>query len=151
MSPSEQTHTAAVSSDPAPPHASHATVAHSETSLRRNRHRLRWVAAIAVAALVLWGAVVGSGPHSRTGPTTSVAGELETAIVKRAPLRVSVDAEGVLESVHSDVVISQVEWKTKIIMLVPEGTAVERGDIVCELDTSDLVARLDARRANGGR
>jgi len=115
----------------------------SSSGLLRNRRR--WLIGFAVGAVLL-GAVVTTSARKRGAVSPPAGSELETASVKRAALTVTVEAEGVLESCSSETLISQVEWRTKIITLVPEGTEVERGDVLCELDASKLTTKLDQRR-----
>jgi RND family efflux transporter MFP subunit len=63
--------------------------------------------------------------------------------VKRGTLRGDVFVWGVLEaaSPRPDVVC-EVEGTTVILKILPEGTAVKQGDLVCELDSSRLRDRL---------
>lgn len=111
----------------------------------RSRHGKMWMIGLTVSAVLLWGAVLSTSAR-KTGPRFPDDTPLETAFVKRAALQVSVECEGLLESASSELLVNQVEWRTKIIKIVPEGTYVERGDIVCELDASDLNTKLDERR-----
>lgn len=70
------------------------------------------------------------------------AGELALAPVKRGPFRVAVTDQGNLDSMNNVTLKSKVDGRTTIIHLVPEGTKVEEGELVCELDSSVLIEDL---------
>ena len=55
--------------------------------------------------------------------------------VKLANLPVTVVEYGNLESSQNEDVYCQVEGQTTIISIIPEGTKVKKGELVCELDT----------------
>jgi len=54
------------------------------------------------------------------------------------PLDILVTERGTLDSMRNAVLTSKVEGATTIISIVPEGSAVKAGDLVCELDSSAL-------------
>ncbi len=101
--------------------------------------------------------VAGNQPKATRG-----AGPLELQ-VKPANLVVSVVERGVLDARRHDDVFSNIKGTTTIIQLMPEGTRVKKGDIVCELDASNLRdqltnatiavenAKLDYQRAESAR
>jgi HlyD family secretion protein len=62
---------------------------------------------------------------------------LET--VKRAPFQITAIERGFLDSMKNAVLTSKVEGSNTIISIVPEGTHVKEGDLICELDSSALV------------
>jgi HlyD family secretion protein len=62
--------------------------------------------------------------------------------VRTAPFLVSVAVQGTLDSQRNGTVTNQVEGTTTIISIVPEGTKVKKGDIVCELDASAIDEKL---------
>ena len=62
-----------------------------------------------------------------------------TAAVVRGPLRISVIASGSMKAKEQIVIKNEVEGKTSIIYLVPEGTRVQKGDLLVELDASRLL------------
>ncbi len=49
------------------------------------------------------------------------------------------------KSPHGVTVVCQVEGGGRILSIVPEGTHVKRGDLLCELDASSLKDRLTER------
>ena len=73
--------------------------------------------------------------------TARVAGRLELQ-VKPADLVVSVVEPGVLDVARHNDVFSNVKGTTTIIHLMPEGTLVKKGEIVCELDAANLRDQL---------
>ena len=62
--------------------------------------------------------------------------------VKAANLPVTVSERGALESSSNDDAYCQVEGQTTIITIVPEGTRVTKGQLVCELDSATLKDQL---------
>jgi multidrug resistance efflux pump len=66
--------------------------------------------------------------------------------VKPANLPVTVTERGILESSQNKDVFNKVEGQTTIIMILPEGTAVTKGQVVCELDSSALQDNLKNQR-----
>lgn len=63
--------------------------------------------------------------------------------VKRADMLVSVSEEGALRALNETVIRSTLEGFNRIIHLVPEGSYVEKGDLLVELDSSGLKDRLN--------
>jgi len=76
------------------------------------------------------------------------SGEAEDAlhIVRRGDLRITLVENGVLQAKHSAQVVSLARRGGKIMSLVEEGTVVEEGDVLCELDATPLIERLQERR-----
>jgi len=62
-----------------------------------------------------------------------------TFTVKEGPLRISVTESGAIQAREQIILKSEVEGKTSIISLVDEGTKVEKGDLLIELDSSSLL------------
>lgn len=100
--------------------------------------RLRWplLGALALAAgLLFWRAAppewFGAAPVAK----------LEGALVRRGPLLISVLARGDLAAADSVDLKSEVEGRTTILSLLPEGSRVEQGDLVCELDATPLIEK----------
>ena len=69
----------------------------------------------------------------------------------RGPLRITVEAPGRLESSQTSTLVSKVEGTTTILSIVPEGTAVKKGDLVAELDSAALRDRLVDQRITAQR
>ncbi len=60
---------------------------------------------------------------------------------RRGPLRISVIEKGNLKAANSVDIKSEVEGRSTILFLIEEGSEVKKGDLLAELDTSDLVER----------
>jgi len=97
--------------------------------------RRRWVQVLVVllVILVVWflSSVIWSG--SRTNQQ-----DIPLFVVQRGPLTISVTESGTIKSRDQVVVKSQVEGRTTILTLIPEGTYVKKGDLLVELDSSSL-------------
>jgi len=90
--------------------------------------------AAAVAAVVLI-AVWAFKPGGASGEAVL------TAPVRRGPLLISVTESGTIRSRERVVLKSEVEGRTTILYIIPEGTYVEPGDLLVELDASGLEER----------
>ena len=75
-----------------------------------------------------WAAVAGRG-DDRDTPTFTA---------RQGPLTINVIASGNIQSRERVAVRSEVEGRTTILWLVEEGTHVEKGDLLVELDSSSL-------------
>ncbi len=82
----------------------------------------------------------GAGPGGWFDPEEVAA--IEGVPVRRGPLRISEVARGNLEAKNSARMVNELEGRTTILFLAEEGTYVEQGQLVCELDVSDLEDRL---------
>jgi multidrug efflux pump subunit AcrA (membrane-fusion protein) len=66
--------------------------------------------------------------------------------VKPGKLGRAVVASGFVEASENPSVLWRFESSAKILMLVPEGAAVKKGQIVCEMDPATLVDAFEARK-----
>ncbi|MBT5019427.1 MAG: HlyD family efflux transporter periplasmic adaptor subunit [Planctomicrobium sp.] len=66
-------------------------------------------------------------------------------IVSRGSLEQVLSQTGEIESADNDILISKCEWSTRILSIIPEGSWVEAGEIVAELDSSDIRKRFQER------
>jgi HlyD family secretion protein len=102
-----------------------------------DRSRVRQIALAAVAVvivvIVVGAVVVGRG----TGLVASSA-NIPTYQVRQGPLTISVVESGTIQSQEQVSLKSEVEGQTTIIYLIPEGTEVKEGDLLVELDASNL-------------
>lgn len=80
-----------------------------------------------------WRSLFWGSSASKATPKNLV---LERAI--RAPFLISLSVQGNLDSRKNATLTSLVEGTTTIISLVPEGTWVTQGEVVCELDSASL-------------
>ena len=97
----------------------------------------QWWAAAAVVALV--GVVSWVGGRSAGWFEGGAGVVLEGAAVRRGPLRMTAMVGGSLRAADSVSLICEVEGRTTILSLAPEGSRVKKGDVVCVLDASALV------------
>ena len=92
-----------------------------------------------VVLLALGGVAWSGGLDSLFGDEQSrppVAGD-----VRRGMLDISVVERGNLKAANSTVLKSEIEGQTTILLLKEEGTMVQAGDLVCELDATSLVEK----------
>ncbi len=101
------------------------------------------VAALGIAAVLV-------GVPGMSKPLTGLFASSRTDVipyeVRRANLPVTVTERGQLESSYNQDVLCQVEGQTTIISILPEGSPVTKGQLVCELDSSVLSDNLTNQR-----
>jgi HlyD family secretion protein len=73
------------------------------------------------------------------------ASPLDWHTVQRGDFLVSIIEGGTLKALHEVTVRSELEGVAKILSIVPEGTNVQMGDLLIELDSSDLRDRVNAQ------
>lgn len=88
------------------------------------------VVVVAIGLAVVWLKVVRGGE--------SATEQMATFVAKRGPLTISVLESGTIKSRDQIIIKNQVEGRTSIISLVPEGTRVKEGDLLVELDASTM-------------
>lgn len=98
--------------------------------------------------LLVLGGLAGAAGAVATGavqPQTWFSGKSATEQTKfnvkpveRKAFLISLPAQGPLDSAGNSILSSAVEGTTTIIKIVPEGTIVQKDEIVCELDASAL-------------
>jgi multidrug resistance efflux pump len=109
------------------------------TARRKSRRNLSWKRAALVVLAVLVGAYFCRGLFQRFKPYPPNA----FYKVKRADMLISVTEEGALRALNETVIRSGLEGVNRIIHLVPEGSYVQKGDLLVELDSSGLRDRLN--------
>jgi HlyD family secretion protein len=108
-----------------------------KNNAKNNRSRLKSpktigviVAVFLICLIVVWLKVVrGSG---------SSTSDFATFVVKRGPLTISVLEAGTIQPREQITLRNEVEGRTSIVSLVPDGTMVKAGDLLVELDASTL-------------
>jgi multidrug efflux pump subunit AcrA (membrane-fusion protein) len=124
---------------------------HGRSSGRRGRHKggrrwritrrgsVAWVTLLVLTAATFGGVAAWSNPFSYISQSSSP--EFATTIVKRGPLEVTLTEPGQLESANNTVLRHKVEFGggLTILKMVEEGTFVEKGQVLAELDTSRFV------------
>ena len=91
-------------------------------------------------------AVSGIEPPTQKKAQTKAVSDVPVAEVKSGKFKVSVSELGSIEAARSMDVLCQVEGQTTIIAILPEGTRVKKGQLVCELDSAALRDRLVNQR-----
>jgi len=91
----------------------------------------------AFAALVA--ASIGAAKLGWLENNDGLASNHSTFIVRRGPLRISVTESGTIKAREQVILKSEVEGRTSILWLIPEGTRVKEGELLVELDASQLV------------
>jgi HlyD family secretion protein len=99
-----------------------------------------WLAAIVIAvAGGLLAASVNRSVEKNTLPTDQPVFE-----VAKGPLTISVTESGTIKAKEQVILKSEVEGRSTILSLIPEGTHVKKGDLLVELDASQLMdTRVD--------
>lgn len=116
---------------------------------RRKTSVIRRIIKILVAVVILGGCVFGFY-SLKQGNTTNTASDTGIFAVKRGNLKIEVTESGDIKAIKSEAVKSQVESRTSIVNIVPEGTIitpedVNNGKILVELDSSNLTEQLPQR------
>jgi HlyD family secretion protein len=71
--------------------------------------------------------------------------ELDLFTVKASTFRDVYETKGNISPLRTERVASDCRWSTRILSIVPEGTWVQKGDVVCELDSSEVEEYLRER------
>jgi len=94
------------------------------------------------AAVVLGMALAFFGTRSIDSQTDLT--KTATFVVTPGPLTVDIVESGTINAREQIIIKNEVEGKTSILYLIPEGTQVKKGDLLVELDASSLVdAKID--------
>ena len=110
-----------------------------KTPVKRSRSGMQPLLVIVLVTILgggLWLALANRGLFGTAG-----AAPLRGASVQRGPLKISVIERGNLKAADSISLKSEIEGTTTILKLIPEGTLVEEGALLCELDATQLVDR----------
>lgn len=99
--------------------------------------RPKLLAPVGIVVLLLIGVAVVAFNHS--GSKVALSGDMPTFAVKQGPLRISVTESGTIQAREQIIIKSEVEGRTTILSLVEEGTHVKKGDLLVELDSSQLL------------
>lgn len=102
---------------------------------RRRQFRLIGGAVVIVAftLLGLWFRAV------RAEQATAL--KVPTFPAKKGPLTISVLETGTIKARQQEIIYNQLEGRTSIVWIIPEGTPVKKGDLLVELDSSTLTDR----------
>ena len=109
--------------------------------IKRRMPRRKWVwKGLALVLVLLAGFYFTRGYFQRFRKTYPATAFYQ---VKRGDMLISVAEEGALRALNETVVRSGLEGYNRIIHLAPEGSYVEKGDLLVELDSSGLKDRLN--------
>jgi len=101
----------------------------------------RLVLAMAGVGLVALLALVVLG-----GPGEAGVSDAAVAVVERGRLVISLTETGTIRAKNNKEIKCEVEGQSTISFIVPEGIRVKKGDLLVELDSSDLQERLDREK-----
>jgi len=88
------------------------------------------VLVVVIGLIVVWLKVVRGGETSLS--------ETPTFVAKRGPLTISALVSGTIKAREIETIKNEMEGRTSIIFLVPEGKHVKKGDLLVKLDDSTL-------------
>ena len=70
--------------------------------------------------------------------STGTAGAGLTFEVAQGPIVVSVTESGTIKAAEQEIIKSEIEGQATLIYLIPEGTRVQKGDLLAELDVTGM-------------
>ncbi len=112
---------------------------------------LKWFIRLTLLAGVIAGGFMAwNNPQVRGYFASDKAANTEYLLDKatRGPFRITVVERGQLDSMKNVTLVNQVQGSTTIISIVPEGTPVKEGDIVCVLDSSKWIDKQTSQKIN---
>ncbi len=102
------------------------------------KNKFFWIATFTVLIAGIGFFIIKGGTSAQA--TTGQA----TFRVSRGPLTISITESGTIKAREMTIIKNEVEGRTSVISLIPEGTRVAKGDLLVELDASTLIdSRLD--------
>ncbi len=101
------------------------------------------------AGMVAWGDGPASpkspeNPAAAQSPKSSTARAVDVPVFEATTGKLTFDVveRGRLEATRDPSLVNEVEGRTTILSILPEGTRVKKGDLVCELDSAPLKDRV---------
>ncbi len=105
-----------------------------------NDDQLKWKSFRVLGAIVLVMVVVFTLILFKTaGSSAKSTSEMATFVARRGSLTISVLESGTIKAREQIIIKNEVEGRTSIIRLIPEGTRVKKGELLVELDASTLL------------
>ena len=101
---------------------------------RKGMKRSGYMAGAAIVALALAVIVFQRASYRSASDQGAI-----TFVVKEGPLTISITESGTVSAREQVILKSEVEGQARIIWLMPEGTHASKGDLLVELDSSNLV------------
>ncbi|MDH7600135.1 MAG: HlyD family efflux transporter periplasmic adaptor subunit [Sedimentisphaerales bacterium] len=92
---------------------------------------------ITIAVVIVATGVVGFW-YRAVKAEQAMAMKVPTFAAKKGPLTISVLENGTIKARQQEIIYNQVEGRTSIVWIIPEGTRVNKGDLLVELDSSTL-------------
>lgn len=99
----------------------------------KNKNVLKGIGAVVAAGLLVVAVVSLANRGGRKGDSTTIY-----TTVQEGPLVINISEAGSIKPREQITIKSEVEGRTTILFLVPEGTRVQKGQLLVELDTSEL-------------
>lgn len=101
----------------------------------------RWPFWVGIIAALL---IVGVSTASLKGLLTTDDSESTEPFyeAKQGPLTISITESGTIKSSEMDIIKNEVEGQAAILYLIPEGTVVKKGELLVELDSSEVQDEL---------
>lgn len=115
-----------------------------KTALPIRRQRAASVLGIVIVIAVV--AVAWLGYKTFLSSDDTVDENAQYYDVDQGNFLVTIVEGGTLEAVNEISVRNEVKYPTKIVSIVAEGSFVKKGDLLCELDVSDIEDRLDEHK-----
>ncbi|MEZ0227613.1 MAG: hypothetical protein ACAI25_03255, partial [Planctomycetota bacterium] len=106
------------------------------------KHRIRSVVGLVVLVGIV-AAIAASQLSGAPKDAISAPAGVTTFAVKRGTLPVTLKETGTLKTKTATVIRSGVEGVTKIATIIAEGASVKSGDVVVELDQTDVKQKLE--------
>jgi len=110
-------------------------------SIRKTIPRKIW---ITVAILTVLAIMIIK--HRQTSSDSTNKDNALTFDVRRGSLIISITEPGTIEAQDKIVIKSEIEGRTTILWIIDEGARVKKGDLLVELDSSELEDRLFTRQ-----
>jgi HlyD family secretion protein len=115
----------------------------NNSNANRTEVKGRWLKPVGFVALVVLVGLVFVWLKALKG-SGEPKNNLATYVTQRGPLTISVLESGTIKARDQIIIKNEVEGRTSIITLIPEGTLVKQGDLLVELDASSLEdAKID--------
>jgi HlyD family secretion protein len=93
-----------------------------------------------IITVVIVLAVIGAGlARLSSSDSEGTNADIATFTVKRGPLTISIIESGTIKAREQEIIKNEVEGRTSILTLIDEGTHVKKGDLLIELDSSELL------------
>jgi HlyD family secretion protein len=111
------------------------------SATKQNRQKPRRRLPVVVSVVIVLG-VLGAFALTRSVGSGAAGASQPTFRVQKGPLTISVVESGTIKSLEQVSLKSEVEGQATLIFLIPEGTQVQKGDLLIELDASKLQDEL---------